>query len=43
MLSTAVLTFGVVGHNDEGLHLSLLSHPAQKVYATEFKALPVDI
>ena len=35
------INFGVVGHNDEGLHLSLLSHPAQKVYATAVRQTQV--
>ena len=25
--------FGIVGHDDERLHLSLLAHPAQQVYS----------
>ena len=35
------INFGVVGHNDEGLHLSLLSHLAQKVYATAVRQTQV--
>jgi hypothetical protein len=35
------INFGVVGHNDEGLHLSLLSHPAQKVNAVTVRQAQV--
>ena len=33
--------FGIVGHDNEGLHLSLLSHPAQKVYTVTVRQMQV--
>ena len=33
--------FGIVGHDNEGLHLSLLSHPAQKVYTVTVRQTQV--